>query len=151
MKTIVYYDCLRSIILINSTIDGGTLFRVRMEEITRVLTEMSEICLHKNVVGGYAYNDTKTLITQIERVLQRQLLEDSTDGMKGLASTVRNALNAYKSIVHIKKQDLLTASRAAAKRTSIKDSTDESEINTNRDAQDKADLQNVFRLAAIGV
>ena len=48
--------------------DGSTLFFVRTEAITRVLTEMSEIRLHKNEVSGYAYNNANTLITQIERV-----------------------------------------------------------------------------------
>ena len=69
MKTIVYYDCLRSIVLLNFTMEGGALFRVRTEARTRVLTEMSEIRLHKTEVGGYAYNDANTLITQIEHVL----------------------------------------------------------------------------------
>ena len=65
MKTIVYYDCLRSIVLLNFTMDGSALFRVRTEAITRVPMEMSEIRLHKNEVGGYAYNDVNTLLTQI--------------------------------------------------------------------------------------
>ena len=43
MKTIVYYDFLRSIVLLNFIMDGGTLFCVRIEAITRVLTEMLEI------------------------------------------------------------------------------------------------------------
>ena len=63
MKTIVYYNFLRSIVLLNFTMDGRALFRVRIEARTRVLTEMSEIRLHKNKVGGYAYNDANTLIT----------------------------------------------------------------------------------------
>ena len=46
---------------------------------------------------------------------------------------------------------MLAASIAAAERCSIKNSTVEPEIVTNSDAQDKADCQNVFRLAAIGV
>ena len=119
--------------------DGSALFPVCTEARTRVLSDMSEIRLHKNEVGGYAYNDANTLITQIECVLEQQLFEDSTNGMKGLVSTVRNALNAYKSTVHIKKRDVIAASRAAAKRASIKDSTVKLKINTNSDAQDKAD------------
>ena len=51
--------------------DGGALFRVRTETRTRVLTKMSDIRLHKNEVGGYAYNNANTLITQIERVLEQ--------------------------------------------------------------------------------
>ena len=115
MNTIVYYGCLRSIVLLNFVLDGGALFCVRVEARKRVLTEMLEICLHKNEVGGYAYNDANKLITQIERVLKRQLFEDSAKGMMGLTSVVGNTLNDYKSTVHIKKLDILSASRAAAK------------------------------------
>ena len=46
---------------------------------------------------------------------------------------------------------MLVASRAAAKRASTDASTVEPEIANKRDAQDKFDQQNVFRLAAIGV
>ena len=99
--------------------DGGALFRVRMEERTRYLTEMSGICLHKKKIGGYAYNDVNTIIPKIERVLERQLFEDSADRMKGLTSAVVNALNGYKSKVHIKKRDVIAVSRAAAKRATI--------------------------------
>ena len=70
--------------------------------------------------------------------------------MKELTCAVGNALNDYKSTVHIKKRDVLAASRAAAEWAIIKDSTIEPEINTNSDAQDEADRQNVFRLTAIG-
>ena len=131
--------------------DDGALFGVRTEARTRILTEMLEIRLRKNEVGGYAYNIANTLITKIERVIEQQLFEDFADGMKGLLSAIVNALNEYKLTVHIKKRDVLAASRAAAKRASIKDSTVEPDINTNSDAQDKADLQNVFRLAEIRV
>ena len=52
---------------------GSAHFCVRTAARTRILMEMLEIRLHKNKVGGYAYNDTNTLLTQIERVLRRQL------------------------------------------------------------------------------
>ena len=55
---------------------GSAHFCVRTAARTRILMEMLEIRLHKNKVGGYAYNDTNTLLTQIERVLRRQLFED---------------------------------------------------------------------------
>ena len=130
--------------------DGSALFRVFTEARTRVLIDMPEIRLHKNKVGGFAYNDANTLLTKIERILERQLFEDSANRMKGLASVVGNTLNEYKSTVHIKKRDVLAASRAAAKCASTNDSTVEPDIDNNIDAQDKADRQNVFRLAAIG-
>ena len=129
--------------------DGSALFRVCTEARTRVLIEMSEICLHKNEVVGYAYNDANTLITQIKRFLEKQLFEDSSNRMKGLVSAFGNALNTYKSLVRIKKLDVLAASRAAAERANIEYSTVNPEINTNSDAQDKADCQNGFRLAVI--
>ena len=119
--------------------DGGALFRVLTEARTRVLAEMLEIRLHKNKFGSYAYNNVNTLITQIERVLECQWLEDSADGMKGLASDIGNTLNDYKSTIQIKKRDVLAASRAAAKRSSTNNSTVEPEIDNNIDAQDKAD------------
>ena len=96
MKKIVYYDCLLYIVFLNFTMDNGALFHVRTEKRTRVLTEISEIRLHKNEGGGYAYINANTLLTQIKRVLKRQFYEYSSDRMKGLASDVRNALNDYK-------------------------------------------------------
>jgi hypothetical protein len=50
-----------------------------------VLAAFMAIDLHKNEVGGYAYNDANMLVTEIEHILAEQLFEDSTDGMKGLA------------------------------------------------------------------
>ena len=131
MKTIVYYDFLRSIVFPIFTMDNDALFRVHKEAGTRILTEMSEIRLHKNEVGGCTYNDVNTLLTQIERVLERHLYEDSADGIKGLLSDVSNALNEYKSTIYIKKRDVLAASRAAAERASTEDSNVEPEIAIN--------------------
>ena len=124
--------------------DGCALFHIRTQARTRVLMEMSDIRLRKNEVSGYSYNNANTLITQIERFLERQLVEHFADGMKGLASDVRNVLNEYNLTVYIKKGDVLVESSAASKHAS----TDKSTLKT---AQDKADRQNVFHLAAIGV
>ena len=79
------------------------------------------------------------------------MFEESDDGMKVLASNVGNALNIYKSTVHIKKRDVIAASRAAAECASTNDCTVEPEIANNSDAQDEANRQNVFRLEVIGV
>ena len=112
---------------------------------------MLEIRIHKNKAGSYAYNDVDTLLIKIGIFLERQLYEDSADGMKGLASDVKNALNKYKSTIHIKKRDVLATSRASAECASTDDSTVDPYISNNSDTQDKADRQNVFRLSAIGV
>ena len=131
--------------------DGGALFRVRTEARARVLAEMSKIILHKNEVGGYAYNDATTLITQIERVLERETYEESSDGMKGLLSTNHNTLNRYKATIAIKRKDVLQDSKDEAALLSASSGTKIApEITTNSDAQDEADRQNTFRLAAVG-
>jgi hypothetical protein len=62
--------------------EGGALFKVSSEAKERVLAAFTAIDLRKNKVGGYAYNDANTLITEIKRVLAEQLYEDSTDEMK---------------------------------------------------------------------
>ena len=118
--------------------DGGALFRVHTEDSTRVMTEMSEIRLHRNEVGGYAYNDANTLLTQIERILECQLFEDSSGGMKVLASDTSNALNEYKSTINIKNRDMLAASKAANNLSSTDSITIEPEITTNSNAQDES-------------
>jgi ElaB/YqjD/DUF883 family membrane-anchored ribosome-binding protein len=112
---------------------------------------MANLILHKNEVGGYAYNDAQTLILQINRVLEQQLYEDSTDGMKGLTSKIPNALTKYKSNVSIKKRDVLSQSKAQAKAASSDANTVAPEITTNADAHEEAHRQNEFRLAAIGI
>ena len=57
--------------------EGGALFKVRSEAKERVPVAFTAIDLHKNEVGGYAYNNANTLITEIERVLAEQLFEDT--------------------------------------------------------------------------
>jgi ElaB/YqjD/DUF883 family membrane-anchored ribosome-binding protein len=106
----------------------------------------------KNEVGGYAYNDANTLVTEIERVLAEQLFEDSTDGMKGLLSTATNTLTEYKATISIKRKDILKDSKDAAARLSSSSGTMvQPEIATNSDTQEEADRQNTYQLAAIGV
>ena len=103
--------------------DGGALFHIRMEARTRVQTEMSEIRLHKNEVGGYAYNDANMLLTKIERLLERQLFKDLSDGIKLPTSDNNNTLNKYKSTINLKKRYLLAASRASTDLVSTDAST----------------------------
>ena len=78
------------------------------------------------------------------------MFEYSANVMKVLENNVGNALNNYKSTVHIKKRDVLAASRAAAERASTNNSTVEPEIDNNSNAQDEANRQKVIRLAEIG-
>ena len=98
--------------------EGGALFKVRSEVKERVLAAFTAIDLRKNEVGGYAYNDANTLVTEIKRVLAEQLFEDSTDRMKGLLSTAKNMLTEYKAHISIKRKDVLKDSKDAADRLS---------------------------------
>ncbi len=119
-----------------------------------MLSAFTAIDVHKNEVGGYAYNDDNMLITEIECVLAEQLFEDSTDGMKGLLSTAKITLTNYKAHISIKHKDALKDPKDAADRLSSSSSsgtTVQPEIATNSDAQEEADRQNTYRLGAIGV
>ena len=71
---------------------GGGGFCIRADARTRVGIEMEDIILHKNEVGGYAYNDAQICITQVKWVLEREMFNNSGDDMKGLASATPNAL-----------------------------------------------------------
>ena len=76
--------------------EGGALFKVRLEAKEQVLVAFAAIDIRKNEVGGYAYNDANTLIIEIERVLAEQLFKDSTDGMTGLLNTAKHKPTEYK-------------------------------------------------------
>ena len=65
---------------------------------------MEAIKLHKEKVGGYAYDDAQIFITQIKLGLEQDIFEYSNDGMKGLKSTGANVLTRYKADVTIKKR-----------------------------------------------
>jgi len=132
--------------------EGGALFKVRSEAKERVLAAFAAIDIRKNEVSGYAYNDANTLITEIKCVLAEQLFGYSTDGMKGLISTAKNTLTEYKATISIKCKDVLKDSKDAADRLSNSSGTTvQPEIATNSDAQEEADRQNTYQLAAIGV
>ena len=93
--------------------EGGALFKARSEAKERVWAAFAAIDIHKNEVGGYAYNDDNTLTTEIkcvlateiECVLAEQLFKDSTDRMTGLLSTAKNTLTEYKVTSSIKRKD----------------------------------------------
>jgi len=94
--------------------EGAALFKVRSEAKEQVLVTFTAIDLRKNEVGGYAYNDANTLVTEIEQVLAERLFEDSTDGMKGLLSTGKNTLMDFKAHISLKRLDFLKDSKDTA-------------------------------------
>jgi hypothetical protein len=72
--------------------------------------------------------------------------------MKGLLSTANNTLTEYKANISIKHKDVLKDSKDTAGCLSNSSGTPvQPEITTNSDAQEEADRQNTYRLAAIGV
>jgi len=132
--------------------EGGALFKIQSEAKEQGLAAFTAIDIRKNEVGGYAYNDANTLVIEIECVLAEQLFEDSTDGMKGLLSTATNTLTEYKATISIKCKDVLKDSKdATARLSSSSGTTVQPEIATKSDAQEEADRQNTYRLAAIRV
>jgi hypothetical protein len=124
--------------------EGGDLFKVRLEAKERVLMAFRAINLRKYEVGGYAYNHANTFISEIQQVLAKRLFEDSTDSMKGLLNTSQNTLMDYKVTISIKRKDVLEDSKDTAV-------TFLPEITTNRDTQEEADRINTYCLAAISV
>ena len=87
-------------------LDGGALFRVRSDAQARVKAQMQEILIHKNIVGGYEYKATVTLIKKINRVLEQQLFEESADVMVGLSIATPNTQTSYQSNVAINESDV---------------------------------------------
>lgn len=129
----------------------GALFRVRSDTKARVLAEVVAIDFHANEVGGYAYNDATNLVLRLNRILEEQLFEFTTDGMTGLASEATNTLTSYKANISITKRDVLREAKATAAAASTIDNKVDPEYTTNTEGQDEADRRNNFRLAAIGV
>ena len=130
--------------------DGGSIFRVRDYARKVVTGDMTALCLHKNEVGGYAYNDTAVLCKQIDQVMERQCFEETADGMKGLKDKTLNALTEMKAGVAVKKAAVLKASRDKAAAASTSSITVAPEIGKD-DAHEEADRQNTFHLSVIGV
>ena len=94
--------------------DRGTIFRVRDYARKAVTGDMTALRLHKNEVGGYAYNDAAVLCKQIDRVMERQCFEETADGMKGLKDETPNVLTEMKAGVAVTKAAVLKASRDKA-------------------------------------
>ncbi len=63
--------------------EGDALFKVRSEAKERVLAAFAAIDIRKNEVGGYAYNDANTLVTEILKVLTR--VDEARDRRKATA------------------------------------------------------------------
>ena len=112
---------------------------------------MQELSITKNNVGRYEYNAAVTLIKQINRVLEKQLFEESADGMVGLGRKTPNMLTNFNSNVTIKKSYLKRQSIAKAQAASSTINIIAPEITTNANAQDEANRQNTAQLAAIRV
>ena len=74
--------------------DGRALFRVQSDAQAHVKAQMQEILINKNDVGSYKYNAAVILIKQINFVLEKQLFEESDDGMVGLGSKTPNTLTS---------------------------------------------------------
>ena len=102
--------------------DGGAIFSVRDYARKAVTSDMTALRLHKNKIGGYAYNDATVLCKHIDRVMERQCFEDTADGMKCLKDKTPNVLTEMKAGVVVTKAAVRKALRdkaAAASTLSI--------------------------------
>ena len=127
--------------------DNAALFNVRTEAGARIKEAMAIHTLPKDEIGGYRYNHAVTFVEDIGGVLEDQYFEATTDGMKGLLNEVDNELTGFKANVAVRASEVKAASIAAAAEIS---STAVPHINTNEEAQEEANRQNVFRLACVG-
>ena len=127
--------------------NNAALFRVRTEAAERVQVTIELHKLAKDSVGGYKYNAI-TFIKNIAWVLKGEYFENTTDGMKGLISENPNELTGFKANVAVTKADVKAASIAAA---AALGGNAAPEITTNEDTQEKANRQNIFRLAVVSV
>ena len=127
---------------------GGAIFRVRDYARKAVTGDMTALCLHKNEVGSYAYNDAAVLCKMIDRVMERQCFEETADDMKGLKDETPNVLMEMKAGVAVTKAAVLKASRDKATAASTLLITVDPEIGKDN-AREEADRQNTFHLAVI--
>ena len=102
--------------------------------------------LAKDSVGGYKYNNVVTFTKNIVRVLEDEYFENVTDGMKRIISENPNELTGFKANVAVTKADVKAALIAAA---AALGGNAAPEITTNEDTQEKANRQNIFRLAVV--
>ena len=103
--------------------------------------------LAKDSVGGCKYNNAVTFTKNITGVIEDEYFENTTDGMKGLISENPNKLTGFKDNVAVTKADVKAALITAAAAIRINAAR---ETPTNKDAQEEANRQNVFRLAVVG-
>ena len=132
------------------TVDGAAMFRVHNYAQKAVTEDMTALRLHKNEVGGYAYNDAAILCKQIDRVMERKCFEETADGMKGLKDKTPTVLTEMKAGVDVTKTAVRKASRYKAATASPSTITVTPVIRKDS-AHEEADRQNTFRLAVIGV
>ena len=80
----------------------------------------------------------KTLIKQINRVLEQQLFKNLADGMFGLGSKTLNLLTKFKSNIAIKKIYVKKQSISEAAAARLSTNIVAPEITANADAQNEA-------------
>ena len=98
----------------------------------------------RTVRGGYRYNHAVSFVKNIEGVLKDEHFEVVAGDMKGLVSVKDSELTEFKDTVAMTRADVKKMSRGAA---ALISSNAAAKIITNKDAQEEANHQNIFRLA----
>ena len=87
-----------------------------------------------------------TFIEHFQGILEDEFFDKTTNGMKGLASSISNILTRFKANVAITRADIKRQLIANARGGDAA----KAETTTNEDAQEEANHQNAFWLACIG-
>ena len=129
----------------------AAVFTLRSKTKTNVQEDVENLALTKNASGSYTHEDAQIFRDEIKTILARQYFhaEDGTNGMEGLLAdgrTAENELTRMKSTDMTTRLKVLAASRAAATAAGAT----KPDIESNSDAQDEADRQNMYLLAVIG-
>ena len=129
-------------------------YKVRDESRARIKKAILGLPLKKNESGNYNHADAQIFLKRIDRELERQHNEFTSDGMKGLVSAdPDNELVKLRSTVTITWKDVLKASKkaAVAKQARTGKTKDaKPDIESPTDARKEADRHNIEWLAAVG-
>ena len=133
----------------------AAIFKVRTQTKKDVQSDVEGLTLSKNEGGSYTHEDAQVFQNEVRAILTNQFYnaDDGSNGMENLLAnpnTAANGLTGMRSSATATRQAILAKSRAVAAAASTTDTTVAPDIDTNADAQDEADRQNMFLLAVIG-
>ena len=133
----------------------AAIFKVRTQTKKDVQSNVEGLALSKNDGGSYTHEDAQVFQNEVRAILAKQFYNanDGSNGMENLLAnpdTAANGLTGMRSSATATRQVILAKSRAVATAASTANNVVTPDIDTNPDAQDEADRQNMFLLAVMG-